>query len=86
MNISESTVYRILKREGLVKPAEVVEFKATGEYHRTAREEINHLPHDMPTALEGTPGQEKGIKGIIVPSRSRVLQLEVSVIFEAIRK
>ncbi len=32
--VSESTVFRILKREGLVKPAEVVGFKAGREYHR----------------------------------------------------
>jgi len=32
--ISESTVFRILKREGLIKPAEIVGFKAGKEYHR----------------------------------------------------
>ena len=32
--VSESTVFRILKREGLIKPAEVVGFKAGEEYHR----------------------------------------------------
>jgi transposase InsO family protein len=32
--VSESTVYRILKREGLVKAAQVVGFKADREYHR----------------------------------------------------
>lgn len=32
--VSESTVYRILKREGLVKAAEVLGFKADREYHR----------------------------------------------------
>jgi putative transposase len=36
--ISESTVYRILKREGLIKPAEVIGFKAAKEYrHKTVR-------------------------------------------------
>jgi putative transposase len=36
--ISESTVYRILKREGLVKAAQVVGFKANREYHhKTSR-------------------------------------------------
>ena len=35
--ISESTVYRVLKREGLIKPAEVVGFKADKEYHRKTR-------------------------------------------------
>jgi transposase InsO family protein len=33
-SVSESTCYRILKRNGLVKPAEVVGFKAGKEYHR----------------------------------------------------
>jgi len=32
--ISESTVYRILKREGLIKPAEIIGFKASKEYRR----------------------------------------------------
>jgi transposase InsO family protein/transposase-like protein len=32
MYISESTVYRILKREGLIKPAEIIGFKAAKEY------------------------------------------------------
>jgi len=32
--VSESTVFRILKREGLIKPAEVVGFKAGKEYQR----------------------------------------------------
>jgi putative transposase len=35
--VSESTVFRILKREGLVKPAEVVGFKAGKEYHRKTK-------------------------------------------------
>lgn len=35
--ISESTVYRVLKREGLIKPAEVVGFKAGKEYHRKTK-------------------------------------------------
>ena len=35
--ISESTVFRILKREGLIKPAEVVGFKAGKEYHRKTK-------------------------------------------------
>jgi putative transposase len=33
-SVSESSCYRILKRNGLVKPAEVVGFKAGKEYHR----------------------------------------------------
>ncbi|MDD5702811.1 MAG: helix-turn-helix domain-containing protein, partial [Dehalococcoidales bacterium] len=32
--VSESTVFRILKREGLIKPAEVIGFKAGKEYRR----------------------------------------------------
>lgn len=32
--VSESTVYRILKREGLIKPAEIIGFKAAREYYR----------------------------------------------------
>jgi putative transposase len=32
--VSESTVFRILKREGMIKPAEIAYFKAGKEYHR----------------------------------------------------
>jgi putative transposase len=32
--VSESTVYRILRREGLIRPAEILGFKAAKEYHR----------------------------------------------------
>jgi transposase len=35
--VSESTVFRTLKREGLIKPAEVVGFKAGKEYHRKTK-------------------------------------------------
>jgi transposase InsO family protein len=35
--LSESTVYRILKREGLIKPAEILGFKASKEYHRKTK-------------------------------------------------
>ena len=35
--VSESTVFRILKREGLTKPAEIVGFKAGKEYHRKTK-------------------------------------------------
>jgi len=35
--VSESTVFRILKREGLIKPAEVIGFKAGKEYHRKTK-------------------------------------------------
>lgn len=35
--VSESTVFRILKREGLIKPAEVIGFKARKEYHRKTK-------------------------------------------------
>jgi transposase InsO family protein len=37
MYVSESTVYRILKKEGLIKPAEIVGFKASKEYHRKTK-------------------------------------------------
>lgn len=40
--ISESTVYRILKREGLIKPAEIIGFKAGKEYRRKTKR-INEL-------------------------------------------
>jgi transposase InsO family protein len=35
--VSESTVFRIMKRDGLIKPAEVVGFKAGKEYHRKTK-------------------------------------------------
>ena len=35
--VSESTVFRIPRREGLIKPAEVVGFKAGKEYHRKTK-------------------------------------------------
>jgi putative transposase len=35
--VSESTVFRILKREGLVKPAEITGFKAGKEYHHKTK-------------------------------------------------
>jgi putative transposase len=35
--VSESTVFRTLKREGLIKPAEVIGFKAGKEYHRKTK-------------------------------------------------
>jgi putative transposase len=36
--ISESTVYRILRREGLIKPTEIIGFKAAKEYHRKTKQ------------------------------------------------
>jgi transposase len=36
--ISESTIYRILKREGLIKPAETIGFKASKEYRRKTKQ------------------------------------------------
>jgi len=35
--VSESTVYRILRRKGLIKPAEITGFKASKEYHRKTK-------------------------------------------------
>ena len=35
--VSESTVFRILKRDGLTKPAEIMGFKAGKEYHRKTK-------------------------------------------------
>ncbi len=35
--VSESTIFRILKREGLIKPTEIVGFKAGKEYHRKTK-------------------------------------------------
>ena len=35
--VSESTVFRILRREGLIKPAEIVGLKAGKEYHRKTK-------------------------------------------------
>jgi transposase InsO family protein len=35
--VSESTVYRILRREGPIKPAEIIGFKAAKEYQRKTR-------------------------------------------------
>ena len=36
--VSESTVYRILRREGLIKPAEIIGFEAAREYfHKPTR-------------------------------------------------
>ena len=37
MYVSESTVYRILRREGLIKPAEIIGFKAAKEYRRKTK-------------------------------------------------
>jgi RNA-directed DNA polymerase len=36
--VSESTVYRVLKREGLIKPAELVGFKAGKEYRQKTKQ------------------------------------------------
>jgi len=36
--LSESTVYRILKKAGLVKPAEIIGFKAAKEYRRKTKQ------------------------------------------------
>ena len=36
--LSESTVYRVLKKAGLIKPAEIIGFKAAKEYHRKTKQ------------------------------------------------
>ena len=36
--LSESTVYRILKKAGLIKPAEIIGFKAAKEYRRKTKQ------------------------------------------------
>lgn len=46
--VSESTVYRILKREGLIKAAELVGFKAGKEYHRKQRGQMSFGPLIVP--------------------------------------
>jgi transposase InsO family protein len=38
MYISESTVYRILRRAGLIRPAEIIGFKAAKEYRRKTKQ------------------------------------------------
>jgi putative transposase len=40
--VSESTIFRVLKRVGLIKPAEIVGFKAGKEYHRKTKR-VNEL-------------------------------------------
>ena len=35
--VSESTIFRTLKREALIKPAEIAGFKAAKEYHRKTK-------------------------------------------------
>jgi transposase InsO family protein len=37
MYVSESTVYRVLKKHGLIKPAEIIGFKAAKEYWRKTK-------------------------------------------------
>jgi len=44
--ISESTVYRILKRHGLIKRVEIVGFKAAKEYHRKTSRRNELWPSD----------------------------------------
>jgi len=39
-------VYRILKRRGLIKPAEIIGFKAAKEYHRKTQRPISCGPVD----------------------------------------
>ena len=47
-SVSESTCYHLLKRHGLVKPAEVVGFAAEKEYRRKT---------ERPNRMWATPGQ-----------------------------
>jgi putative transposase len=63
--ISESTVYRILKREGLVKRAEVKGFAAGKEYHRKTKRPNEMWATDC-SYLIMEPGTYPGLLAIIL--------------------
>jgi len=44
--VSESTVFRLLKREGMIKPAEIIGFKAAKEYRRKTTRPNELWPSD----------------------------------------
>ena len=59
--VSESTVYRILKKEGLIKPAEVLGFKAGKEYHRKTKRPNELWATDYVELLERCKGAFEGL-------------------------
>lgn len=69
--VSESTVFRILKREGLIKPAEIVGFKAGKGYHRKTEGQNELWATDcahLKVVDWGWPFQWKGLLPYEMPS------------------